>query len=331
MKKITSLLLAFTLLLSLSLSFTSCFHECEFSTEWSKDEASHFHVCIKRKGCTEISDKAEHLWNDGEITTKPTQETDGVKTFTCTVCSATKTEAIDKCVLSTEWLSDESSHWRTCINENCPEIYEKADHVWDEGEITTKPTQEADGVKTYTCTVCSAAKTETVPFTGLSRSEWNNAFSETVLENFAYSEVATVSGSGISISVEEHYKFTADDAWVKIVIADQSEETYAPDKASAEGARKSLIDSIKAATPYACFEYDAESKTYKATERIYMEAYEAYTSDITLTFDGDKLVEMSYTLSYADEGIVFTVHSVVTISDYGTVVLTPSNGTTSTI
>ena len=36
-----------------------------------------------------------HNWNDGEITTSPTCENAGVKTYTCTVCNATKTEAID--------------------------------------------------------------------------------------------------------------------------------------------------------------------------------------------------------------------------------------------
>lgn len=36
-----------------------------------------------------------HSWNEGEITTSPTCENVGVKTYTCTVCNATKTEAID--------------------------------------------------------------------------------------------------------------------------------------------------------------------------------------------------------------------------------------------
>ena len=36
-----------------------------------------------------------HSWNEGEITTSPTCENAGVKTYTCTVCNETKTEAID--------------------------------------------------------------------------------------------------------------------------------------------------------------------------------------------------------------------------------------------
>ena len=36
-----------------------------------------------------------HRWNEGEITTAPTCENAGIRTYTCTVCNATKTEAID--------------------------------------------------------------------------------------------------------------------------------------------------------------------------------------------------------------------------------------------
>ena len=36
-----------------------------------------------------------HSWNEGEITTAPTCENAGVKTYTCTVCNETKTEALD--------------------------------------------------------------------------------------------------------------------------------------------------------------------------------------------------------------------------------------------
>ena len=46
------------------------------------------------------ADEAEHqhTWNSGEITKQPTTTAEGVKTFTCTVCGATKTEPIAKLV-----------------------------------------------------------------------------------------------------------------------------------------------------------------------------------------------------------------------------------------
>jgi len=39
----------------------------------------------------------------------------------------------------------------------------KKDHTLDNGVVTTEPTTEKDGVKTYTCTVCNETKTETTP------------------------------------------------------------------------------------------------------------------------------------------------------------------------
>ena len=39
-------------------------------------------------------------------------------------------------------------------------------HSWNEGKVTTAPTCEGEGVKTYTCTVCNATKTEAISATG---------------------------------------------------------------------------------------------------------------------------------------------------------------------
>ena len=41
-------------------------------------------------------DASAHKWNEGVVTTEPTIDAEGVKTFTCGVCGETKTEAIDK-------------------------------------------------------------------------------------------------------------------------------------------------------------------------------------------------------------------------------------------
>ena len=42
------------------------------------------------------TERLAHGWNDGEITKAPTYDEEGVKTFTCLECGATKTEAIAK-------------------------------------------------------------------------------------------------------------------------------------------------------------------------------------------------------------------------------------------
>lgn len=38
----------------------------------------------------------------------------------------------------------------------------KKDHTWDNGVVTTEPTTEHEGVKTYTCTGCGETKTESI-------------------------------------------------------------------------------------------------------------------------------------------------------------------------
>ncbi len=42
-------------------------------------------------------------------------------------------------------------------------IAPKTEHVWDDGVVTTEPTIEAEGVRTYTCTVCKTTRTEVLP------------------------------------------------------------------------------------------------------------------------------------------------------------------------
>ena len=60
-----------------------------------KTEGKHCSVCNEiLVAQTEIPAK-DHSWDEGKITTSPTCENAGVKTYTCTVCNATKPEAID--------------------------------------------------------------------------------------------------------------------------------------------------------------------------------------------------------------------------------------------
>ena len=160
-----------------------------------------------------------HSWNEGVITTAATCENAGAKTYTCTVCNATKTEAIDatghtpvevaeqpatcteaghkagtKCSVCEAILSGmeeipATGHTEktvagkpaTCTETGltdgiscsvCGTVIKAQEeipakgHSWNEGEITTSPTCENVGVKTYTCTVCNATKAEAIDATG---------------------------------------------------------------------------------------------------------------------------------------------------------------------
>ena len=66
----------------------------DFSEKWSSNKNEHWHACSR---CGEISDKAAHTWDKGKITKNATSTAMGEKTYTCTVCGATKIESIPKC------------------------------------------------------------------------------------------------------------------------------------------------------------------------------------------------------------------------------------------
>ena len=226
-----------------------------------------------------------------------------------------------KCAFAADWSMDENAHWHACTKEDCAEIADKADHTWNEGEITTAASQEADGVKTFTCTVCAQTKTEAVAFTGMTKEEWDAALHRSVFENFIYKEVSTVRRKGVTVETEMLCKFTKNDAWVRVTIAGESEAEYAPDAASARETRNELYESIKDLAAYKDYAYDAETKTYKATRTIRIDSLQASTSDITLKFSEGKLVEIQYRVVSHQDGANIITTSTITLSKYGEVVL----------
>ena len=60
------------------------------------------------------------------------------------------------------------------ICSNCGEVISTRElpptgaHDWDDGTVTTAPTETTPGVRTFTCTVCSQTRTEAIPATGAS-------------------------------------------------------------------------------------------------------------------------------------------------------------------
>ena len=155
MKKIVSMLLAVCMCLSVVVMFTACGdeeHTHTYQTEWSKDATHHWHAC-SGEDCTDVADKAEHTWNDGEITTEATAEADGVKTFTCTACGQTKTDSVKYTVSATvtkeEWENafDEFVHGSFSITLDGRHL-ETTDNrrTWLTTHIVTPTTQKMGGV-----------------------------------------------------------------------------------------------------------------------------------------------------------------------------------------
>ncbi len=58
------------------------------------DETNHWNECA----CGDKTDVAVHTWGDGVVTKEATYDEEGEKTFTCLLCSYTKTQSIDKLI-----------------------------------------------------------------------------------------------------------------------------------------------------------------------------------------------------------------------------------------
>lgn len=151
---------------------------------WTKiDETNHSKSCV----CGDII-TAKHSWDNGKVTTPATCAKDGVKTYTCKDCSATKTDAIgkiehtytntcdDSCnacgatretshKYNTKWSSDAKNHWYECSV--CKDTKDKAAHTPSDWIIDKEATDLKAGSKHKECTVCKkTVATETIPATG---------------------------------------------------------------------------------------------------------------------------------------------------------------------
>ena len=179
-----------------------------------------------------------HKWDNGTVTTEPTCTDAGIKTYTCTAAGCTApaasktesipakghTEVIDAAVAAgctttgltegkhcsvchavlvaqTEtaalghdftgpYLYDADGHWHKCSR--CEATDTKTAHSWNSGETSGT-------VITYTCTVCGATKTESVPPVGTNTLKWTS--SGTVgwdsVTGINYYRIKVLSGSDI--------------------------------------------------------------------------------------------------------------------------------------
>ena len=64
-----------------------------------------------------IGTKHEHNWGEGAVITEPTLESEGVKTYTCSVCGNTKTESIPKLIMVAQPLMEGWEHGTVSLAE----------------------------------------------------------------------------------------------------------------------------------------------------------------------------------------------------------------------
>ena len=132
---------------------------------------AHHTAAVKVHNC-------ENHWDDGKITTAPTCTKTGVKQYTCTICSETKTEEIAALGhdYSSDWTIDtaavcetvgsKSHHCTRCDSKKDVTEIPASGHSWNDGAITTEPTCTDEGVKTFTCNACGKTRTEAVAALG---------------------------------------------------------------------------------------------------------------------------------------------------------------------
>lgn len=127
----------------------------------------------------ELPPTGAHVWDNGVVTTAPTETTPGVRTFTCTVCGDIREETIPatgahdyqftKNVAPT--CTDGGYDLYTCSGCGATErrnLTDAAGHKWDGGTVTTAPTETTPGARTFTCSGCGQTRTEAIPATGAS-------------------------------------------------------------------------------------------------------------------------------------------------------------------
>ena len=143
----------------------------EFSAEWSTDETCHWHACTAKKH-TDTTEKLPHEFNDGVVTTEPTEETEGVRTFTCKTCGYSYTKKIEvlphthKYDMNAWVNTEESGHYRPTTCGHADKTKDFAAHTFDEGVVTKPEGYGVVGEKTFTCTKCGYEKKVTIDALG---------------------------------------------------------------------------------------------------------------------------------------------------------------------
>lgn len=99
--------------------------------------------------------------SNGAVTVADNAAGDYTVTAACGSGRADLTITVEHTHNFSEWSGDETNHWHVC--EACgAESPDKESHTWDGGNITTPPTNTAEGIKTSECTVCKRTKTESI-------------------------------------------------------------------------------------------------------------------------------------------------------------------------
>lgn len=128
-----------------------------------------------------FSTPCSHTYNSGSVTKSATCTETGVRTYTCTKCSATKTETIN--VLGHNYISTVVSP--TCTEQGytihqcsrCTAGYKDTytatkKHEYDKGTVVLEASCDDNGLKVFHCKNCGNTESEIIPMKAHSFGEW---------------------------------------------------------------------------------------------------------------------------------------------------------------
>lgn len=155
MKKQISLLTV--MLFAISMLIVSCnqdVHTHTFEEQWTSDTTHHWKVATC--GCEDAEvEKLEHNFGKWTTIKEATEDSEGIKEKSCSVCKYKATEVITKLAhthkFSTILTSNESKHWYAC---SCGVKQDESEHSFGEYVSNNDATTEADGTKARTCSEC---------------------------------------------------------------------------------------------------------------------------------------------------------------------------------
>ena len=218
-----------------------------------------------------------------------------------------------------KWSHDEDSHWQEC--ERCKAARRHAEHQWNEGEVLAEPTPMTVGETLYTCTKCSATKTERVPYPGMTSEEWDAILAYDLYTNFTYNERSVLSLEGMDVTMDATYYITRGKVLIEVTMLGETETQVYTDQATIEMIVEQLVDSFRATLPYESFLYDLDTNTYVATEPIFVESLGSETDYMTVSFAKRRVESIRYGGTVTVQGTEVTYESVVTLSDIGYTVI----------
>lgn len=204
---------------------------------------------------------------------------------------------------------DERHHWRPCTAEGCNIKLQWAEHVFDSGVITTFPTAQTQGVRTFTC-VCGQTKTAPVSLEDANNTVFD---AEKMAESLSNVSLRVTAKSGGSAEATTSLNLCFDGELLSVTGTLRLQEITETVRDSAR------IEAYRQALFFFCA-LEARDLRYEAAERIYKVDREITADGLTFSGIGLRLSEdlITYvTCSYTDGSETGTLE--IALFDYGNI------------